>query len=111
MMDKPIKRCRVGDIVMIIRAKDKSLLGRIGVISCTGPEGSVNARPDEAKQVTQRDWVVCLVGAPHVFYREGNLYLAELIACRDKGLMPIRPEDRSDISVVAVQPVKGGLHA
>lgn len=90
-------RCRVGDLVMIVRSKNAARMGRIGVVVCSakGAAAAALAPPEDLAEVQRRDWIVDFEGQPDITYRDGQLCVTHRLACADVALRPLRgtPED------------------
>lgn len=94
------QRCRVGDLVMIVRSKNPARLGRVGVVVCatTDVAAVALACPEDLPEVQRRDWVVDFQGAPDVTVRDGQLLVTNRMACVGSALIPLRApgEDLSE---------------
>lgn len=82
-------RCKPGDLVMIVRAKNKAFLGRVGTVICATSDAAELVHPEDLSEVTKRDWVVEMQGGPDTYFRDGLVVITHRLACADRCLMPI----------------------
>ena len=75
-------RCKAGDLVMLVRSKNRTRLGRIGVIVCAtdSTAASCVTHPGELAEVRHRDWIVDFEGAPDVSVRDGRVMTTNRMA-------------------------------
>lgn len=96
-------RCKAGDLVMLVRSKNRTRLGRIGVIVCAtdSTAASCVTHPGELAEVRHRDWIVDFEGAPDVSVRDGRVMTTNRMACHDHALIPLRGHGQGQESIVA----------
>lgn len=102
-------RCQVGDLVMIVRSKNPTRLGRIGTIVCSSKSAAAAAlsHPEDLAEVQKRDWVVDFQGVPDVTYRDGQPVVTHILACADAALKPLRASPEALECETAL--VEGGM--